>query len=209
MRKRMDIPKGLYGITGDEFSNGKSNYQCVKEMIEGGIKIVQYRAKNKNIREKIEEAKKIAKLCKENGIIFIINDDVDIAILVDADGVHVGQDDMKVEDVRKLLGDNKIIGLSTHSQEQGLRAYSDENVDYIGVGPIFPTTTKDTPAVGVEYLEFAVKNLHLPFVAIGGIKVDTIDTIISKGAQRVCMVSEIVGNDDISAFVEELQKKFI
>lgn len=209
MRKRMDIPKGLYGITGDEFSNGKSNYQCVKEMIEGGIKIVQYRAKNKNIREKIEEAKKIAKLCKENGIIFIINDDVDIAILVDADGVHVGQDDMKVEDVRKLLGDNKIIGLSTHSQEQGLRAYSDENVDYIGVGPIFPTTTKDTPAVGVEYLEFAVKNLHLPFVAIGGIKVETIDTIISKGAQRVCMVSEIVGNDDISAFVEELQKKFI
>lgn len=209
MRKRMDIPKGLYGITGDEFSNGKSNYQCVKEMIEGGIKIVQYRAKNKNIREKIEEAKKIAKLCKENGIIFIINDDVDIAILVDADGVHVGQDDMKVEDVRKLLGDNKIIGLSTHSQEQGLRAYSDENVDYIGVGPIFPTTTKDTPAVGVEYLEFAVKNLHLPFVAIGGIKVDTIDIIISKGAQRVCMVSEIVGNDYISAFVEELQKKFI
>lgn len=208
MRDRIKIPEGIYGITGDNFSNGRSNYYCVEEMIKGGIKIIQYRAKTKNTREKVEEVKKIRELCRKNGVVFIVNDNIDIALLVDADGVHVGQEDMHPDDVRKLLGDNKIIGLSTHSKEQGLEAFNNINVDYIGVGPIFPTTTKDTAPVGTEYLEFAVKNLDIPFVAIGGIKAHNIDTIISKGAQRVCLVSEIVGNDDISGFVAELQKKF-
>lgn len=208
MRDRIEIPKGIYGITGDNFSKGRSNYYCVEEMIHGGIKIVQYRAKTKDTREKVKEAREIRELCRKNGVIFIVNDNVDIALLVDADGVHIGQEDMHPDDVRKLLGDNKIIGLSTHSKEQGMEAYKNSNVDYIGVGPIFPTTTKDTAPVGIEYLEYAVENLHLPFVAIGGIKAHNIDDIISKGAQRICLVSEIVGNDDISSFVEELQKKF-
>lgn len=185
MRNRIDIPKGLYGITGDNFANGKSNYECVEEMIKGGIKIVQYRDKFKSTREKVEEAKAIKKLCHKNNVLFIVNDDVAVAMLVDADGVHVGQDDMKPDDVRKLIGINKIIGLSTHSEEQGMAAYNNENVDYIGVGPIFPTTTKDTAPVGLEYLEFAVKNLHLPFIAIGGIKEYNIDEIIKRGAQRI------------------------
>ncbi len=208
MRERIEIPKGIYGITGDNFSKGRSNYYCVEEMIRGGIKIVQYRAKTKNTREKVKEAREIRELCRKNGVIFIVNDNVDIALLVDADGVHIGQEDMHPDDVRKLLGDNKIIGLSTHSKEQGMEAYKNLNVDYIGVGPIFPTTTKDTAPVGIEYLEYAVENLHLPFVAIGGIKAHNIDDIISKGAQRICLVSEIVGSNDISGFVEELQKKF-
>lgn len=208
MRSRIEIPKGIYGITGDNFSKGRSNYFCVEEMIRGGIKIIQYRAKNKNTREKVEEVKKIRELCRENGVVFIVNDNVDIALLVDADGVHIGQEDMHPNDVRKLLGNDKIIGLSTHSEEQGMEAYNNPNVDYIGVGPIFPTTTKDTAPVGIEYLEFAVKNLKLPFVAIGGIKAHNIDNIIAKGAQRICLVSEIVGNENIASFVEELQKKF-
>lgn len=208
MRDRIEIPKGIYGITGDNFSKGRSNYFCVEEMIRGGIKIIQYRAKNKDTREKVKEAKEIRELCKKNGVLFIVNDNIDIALLVDADGVHVGQEDMHPDDVRKLLGNDKIIGLSTHSPEQGMAAFKNLNVDYIGVGPIFPTTTKDTVPVGIEYLEYAVNNLHLPFVAIGGIKAHNIDTIISKGAQRICLVSEIVGNDDISRFVAELQKKF-
>ena len=197
LRNRIDIPKGLYGITGDNFANGKSNYECVEEMIKGGIKIVQYRDKFKSTREKVEEAKAIKKLCHKNNVLFIVNDDVAVAMLVDADGVHVGQDDMKPDDVRKLIGINKIIGLSTHSEEQGMAAYNNENVDYIGVGPIFPTTTKDTAPVGLEYLEFAVKNLYLPFIAIGGIKEDNIDEIIKRGAQRICLVSDIVGAENI------------
>lgn len=209
MRKRIEIPKGIYGITGDEFSKGRSNYFCVQEMIRGGIKIIQYRAKSKDTREKIKEAREIRELCKKNGVIFIVNDNVDIALLVDADGVHIGQEDMHPDDVRKLLGENKIIGLSTHSEEQGMEAYKNSNVDYIGVGPLYPTTTKDTAPVGIEYLEFAIKNLDLPFVAIGGIKAHNIDTIISKGAQRVCLVSEIVGADSIAEVAKSLQDKFI
>ena len=197
MRNRINIPKGLYGITGDNFANGKSNYQCVEEMIKGGIKIIQYRDKRKSSGEKIEEAKAIRELCRKNNVLFIVNDDVAIAMLIDADGVHVGQDDMKPDDVRKLIGTDKIIGLSTHSEGQGMAAYNNENVDYIGVGPIFPTTTKDTAPVGLEYLEFAVKNIHMPFVAIGGIKDYNINEIINRGAQRICLVSDIVGAENI------------
>lgn len=208
MRNRIEIPKGIYGITGDNFSNGRSNYFCVEEMIKGGIKIVQYRAKTKDTREKVKEAREIRELCRKDGVIFIVNDNVDIALLVDADGVHIGQEDMHPDDVRKLIGDNKIIGLSTHSEKQGMEAYKNPNVDYIGVGPIFPTTTKDTTPVGLGYLEYAVKNLDLPFVAIGGIKAQNIDAIIAKGAQRVCLVSEIVGADSISDMARNLQEKF-
>lgn len=209
MRNRIDIPKGLYGITGDNFANGKSNYQCVEEMIKGGIKIIQYRDKRKSSGEKVEEAKTIRELCRKNNVLFIVNDDVAIAMLVDADGVHVGQDDMKPDDVRKLIGTNKIIGLSTHSEEQGMAAYNNENVDYIGVGPIFPTTTKDTAPVGLEYLEFAVKNLHMPFVAIGGIKDYNINEIINRGVQRICLVSDIVGAENIYKKIIDLNNKIL
>lgn len=206
MRERIIIPEGIYGITGDNFAHGKSNLECVKAMIDGGIKIIQYRDKTKSIKEKVKEAREIRELCKRNGVIFIVNDHVDIAILVDADGVHIGQDDMDPSDVRKLIGDNKIIGLSTHSEEQGMKAYLNPDVDYIGVGPIFPTTTKDTAPVGLGYLEYAVKNLHLPFTAIGGIKEHNLHEIISRGAKNVCLVSEIVGADNITEKVKELQK---
>ena len=206
MRERIIIPEGIYGITGDNFAHGKSNLECVKAMIEGGIKIIQYRDKTKSIKEKVKEAREIRELCKRNEVVFIVNDHVDIAILVDADGVHIGQDDMDPSDVRKLIGDNKIIGLSTHSEEQGMKAYLNPDVDYIGVGPIFHTTTKDTAPVGLGYLEYAVKNLHLPFTAIGGIKEHNLHEIISKGAKNVCLVSDIVGADNITEKVKELQK---
>ncbi len=206
MRDKIIIPEGIYGITGDNFAHGKSNLQCVKAMIEGGIKIIQYRDKTKSIKEKVKEAREIRELCRENSVVFIVNDHVDIALLVDADGVHIGQDDMEPSDVRKLIGDDKIIGLSTHSEEQGMKAYLNPDVDYIGVGPIFPTTTKDTAPVGLGYLEYAVKNLHLPFTAIGGIKEHNLHEIISRGAKNVCLVSDIVGAEDIAEKVRQLEK---
>ena len=207
-RERIIIPKGIYGITGDNFSNGKSNLECVKDMICGGIKIIQYRDKNKTIKEKIKEAREISRICRENDVIFIVNDHVDIAILVDADGVHLGQDDMSPNDARKLLGDDKIIGISTHSKEQGIKAYLNNNVDYIGVGPIFKTTTKNTDPVGVEYLEYAVNNLFLPKVAIGGIKEENIKKIIEEGAKTISLVSDIVSSDNIEEKVKRLQQLF-
>lgn len=202
------IPNGLYGITCERFSNGKSNIQCVKEMIDAGIKVIQYREKDKEFREKIEESKEIAKLCKKSNVIFIVNDHLDIALLVDADGLHIGQEDMKISDARKILGNNKIIGISTHSPEQAEKAVAD-GADYIGVGPIFPTTTKDTAPVGFDYLEYAVKNVKIPFVAIGGIKEHNMHEIIDRGAKTICLVSDIVGAENIKEKVEKLDGKFI
>lgn len=199
------IPLGIYGITAENFSNGKTNVQVVEEMIKAGIKIIQYREKSKSLREKLEEAKILCELCKKNGVLFIVNDHVDIALMVDADGVHVGQEDMPVEDIRALLGPKKIIGLSTHSPEDAKIA-STKDIDYIGVGPIFPTTTKDKKPVGLEYLEYVEKNITLPYIAIGGIKLSNLHEISNRGAKRVALVSEIVGADDIVCKINDLNK---
>jgi len=199
-----NIPKGLYGITAENFANGKSNAECVEEMIKAGIKIIQYREKSKSIKEKLKEAKILAKLCKENDVIFIVNDHVDIALLCDADGVHVGQDDMDISDVRTLVGDNKIIGVSTHNIAQAKKAKRD-GADYIGVGPIHKTTTKDTAPVGYAYLEEVVKQVDIPFVAIGGIKETNIAEVINRGAKTICLVSEIVSSLNIVEKVNSLQ----
>ena len=200
-----EIPLGLYGITAEIFSKGRSNYEVVTEMIKSGIKIVQYREKFKSLREKLEEAKILCELCKKNNVLFIVNDHVDITLMVDADGVHVGQEDMPVSEIRKILGANKIIGLSTHSVEDADKAVL-QDVDYIGVGPIFPTTTKDRTAVGIEYMEYVEKNINLPYIAIGGIKESNLLEVIEKGARRVALVSEILGADDIVEKVDSLNK---
>ena len=197
------IPLGLYGITAENFSKGRSNYEIVTEMIKSGIKIIQYREKFKSLREKLEEAKILCELCKKNNVLFIVNDHVDIALMVDADGVHVGQEDMPVSEIRKILGANKIIGLSTHSVEDADKAVL-QDVDYIGVGPIFPTTTKDRTAVGIEYMEYVEKNINLPYIAIGGIKEANLLQVVEKGARRIALVSEIVGADDIVEKVDSL-----
>ena len=198
-----EIPLGLYGITAENFSKGRSNYEVVTEMIKSGIKIIQYREKFKSLREKLEEAKILCELCKKNNVLFIVNDHVDIALMVDADGVHVGQEDMPVSEIRKILGANKIIGLSTHSVEDADKAVL-QDVDYIGVGPIFPTTTKDRTAVGIEYMEYVEKNINLPYIAIGGIKEANLLQVVEKGARRIALVSEIVGADDIVEKVDSL-----
>ncbi len=207
MRNKIEIPLGIYGITGENFANGKTNIECVEAMIKGGIKIIQYREKNKSMGKKLEEARVIREICKKNNVVFIVNDNIDLALLVDADGVHVGQDDLPPSEVRKLIGDNKIIGLSTHSPKQGKKAFENPDVDYIGVGPIFPTTTKDTAPVGLEYLDYVVENLNIPFVAIGGIKEHNIDRIIERGAKRICLVSDIVGAPNIEEKVKFLRSK--
>ncbi len=113
---------------------------------------------------------------------------------------------MAIEEVRALIGDDKIIGVSTHSASQAKDAIK-RGANYIGVGPIYKTTTKDTPPVGLEYLEWAVRNVTIPFVAIGGIKVHNIDKIVKAGAKHICLVSEIVSSDDIVKKIELLNSK--
>jgi len=209
--KKQILAGGIYGITAERFSEGRSNLEVVEEMIRGGVTTIQYREKKhqKGVGEMYVECQQIRELTRKHGITFIINDHVDLALLVDADGVHVGQEDLPVEAVRRLIGDDKIIGLSTHSPEQMARAV-EIGADYIGVGPIFATQTKENvcDAVGLQYLDYVTENCTIPFVAIGGIKEHNISEIVSRGAKSICLVTEIVGSEDIYSTCVRLNSLF-
>ena len=196
----------IYGITAEEYSLGRSNIEVVARMIEAGIRVIQYREKEKSDRQKYQECLKIREMTREAGVTFIVNDRVDLALLVDADGLHLGQDDLPTEAVRELAGGKMFIGLSTHSPAQAEAAVR-LGVDYIGVGPIFATNTKKDVCdpVGLEYLEYVVRNIRLPFVAIGGIKEHNIAEVYRRGAKCISLVTEIVGAPDIGAKVRSLR----
>lgn len=201
------LPQGIYGITAEKFSRGRSNLEVARQMIAGGVQIIQYREKRpyKSFGAMLTECRDIRSLTRDYGVLFIVNDYVDIAMLTEADGVHVGQDDLPVEEVRKLVGDQMLIGLSTHSPQQAREAMR-VGADYIGVGPIFSTQTKEDVCapVGLEYLDFAVDKVSIPFVAIGGIKIHNIGQVVERGAKTICLVTEIVGADDIVAAVRRI-----
>ena len=203
-----NIPaSGLYCITGEAFSKGRTNVQVVREMIGAGVKIIQYREKEKAAWDKYRECREIRKMTEEAGVTFIVNDDVDIALMVEADGVHIGQDDLPIEEVRKLVGGDMIIGLSTHKPEHARDALA-KGADYIGVGPIFRTFTKRDVCepVGLGYLDYVVANCALPFVAIGGIKEQNIGEVAAHGARLICAVTEILEADDIQGKIRALIK---
>jgi len=196
----------IYGITAEEYSLGRSNIEVAARMIEAGIRVIQYREKDKSDHQKYQECLKIREMTREAGVTFIVNDRADLALLVDADGLHLGQDDLATEVVRELVGGKMFIGLSTHSPAQAEAAVR-LGVDYIGVGPIFATNTKKDVCnpVGMEYLEYVVKNIRLPFVAIGGIKEHNIAEVYRRGARCIALVTEIVGATDIGAKVRDLR----
>jgi thiamine-phosphate pyrophosphorylase len=203
------LPEGIYCITAEEFSNGRSNVEIARDMAAAGIKIIQYREKEENKSRKImlDECKEIRKITQKTGTLFIVNDFLDIALLCGADGIHCGQDDLSVQDVKKIAP-YLMVGISTHSPEQALKAVED-GADYIGVGPIFKTGTKKNVCdpVGLEYLEFAAKNIKIPFVAIGGIKEHNIGDVISKGAKTIALVTEIVGAPDVKEKIASINNK--
>lgn len=206
-KKRQALATDLYGLTAREFSRGRSNVEMVRAMIDGGIRLIQYREKDLTPKEKLKECDTIRHLTREAGVTFIVNDHPDLALLVEADGIHLGQDDLDPVRVRRLVGPEPIIGLSTHSPQQG-RAALTQQVDYIGVGPIFPTFTKKDvcPPVGLEYLDYAVENIPLPFVAIGGIKEHNLRQVLQRGAKLVALVTEITGAENIPQKIKTLRK---
>ncbi len=201
------LPRGVYGILGEKFSQGRSNVEVARMMVDGGIDILQYREKltRKSLKEIYAECAEIRKITADAGIPFIVNDYADVALMVGADGVHRGQDDLPVQALRKIAP-QMMIGCSTHSPEQAKKAIADGS-DYIGVGPIFTTRTKEDvcDAVGLEYLEYVVENHDIPFVAIGGIKRDNLRKVLAAGAQTVCLVTEIIGADNIEQRIREIQ----
>jgi len=208
LKRRNDIiDTDLYCITSEEHSRGRNNIEVVREMIKAGVKVIQYRDKEKKLLQKYNECLKIREMTKEAGVTFIVNDHVDIAILVKADGVHIGQDDLPIEKVRELVGEEMIIGISTHSPKQAEEAVK-RGADYIGVGPIYKTYTKKDVCepVGLDYLRYVVRNIPIPHVAIGGIKQHNMHEVIECGAKCIAMVTEIVGADDIGKKIRDIKE---
>jgi thiamine-phosphate pyrophosphorylase len=210
MTERRRFPDiDIYCITASRFSLGRSNLEVVRQMLEAGIKVIQYREKEFSMLQKYRESLSIRDLTSQFGAYFIINDDVHLSLAVEADGIHIGQDDLPVEKVRELVGDKMLIGLSTHSPEQADKAVISGVVDYIGVGPLYKTFTKKDvqPPVGLKYLDYVVKQNIIPFVAIGGIKENNVADVIKHGASCVCLVTEIVGADDIGTKIQSIRKR--
>ncbi len=204
-RTRAALDTDLYGITAEPFSLGRSNVDVVGQMLEAGVKLVQYREKEKETGLKYKECREIRRLTREAGAVLIVNDHPDLALMVEADGVHLGQDDYPIEAVRELVGEGMMIGISTHAPHQAEEAIR-RGADYIGVGPLFTTFTKKgvCKPVGIEYLDYAVKNVSIPFVAIGGIKTHNVEEVRRHGARCISIVTEIVGAPDIRMKIMEI-----
>ncbi len=193
---------GIYVIT-DERMAKKSLPLIAKECIKGGARVIQFRSKELSDRELFLRTKEAQKF-SNNNTIFIMNDRVDIAYLLDIDGIHLGQDDLPVAEARKLLGNEAIIGLSTHNEKQLLNALKEE-VDYIAIGPIYSTRTKITNNIplGLNFLKAVRKLTDKTLVAIGGINIDRAKEIWSVGIDAVAVVSDIMTSANIPAIINE------
>lgn len=200
----------LYAITDDSLSLNRPVIEVVKQLLDAGIRIIQYREKNKSSNSMLKDCIKIKKLIEEANACFIVNDYVDIAVLCNADGVHLGQDDLPIDKVRELIGKEKIIGVSTHSPQQAQKAI-EMGADYIGVGPLYPTKTKKNVCepVTISYLDWVVSHIATPFVAIGGIKQHNIQEVIRHGAKCCALVSEILSAPNIALRVQELRQAIL
>ena len=182
----------LYLIT----SNRKSIKEIVLQSLRAGIKIIQYREKFLNDNEKINQAKDLASLCKKYNSLFIVNDRIDIALAVDADGIHLGQEDIPTQIARDLMGAKKIIGRSTHCLED-IKNAEDEGCDYIGIGSIFPSETKKKLIpMGVDYLKKGLKITHLPAFAIGGINSSNINELNQINNLRIAVSDAIMNSSN-------------
>ena len=168
----------------------------LEEVLIAGVKMIQHRFKNGTDKDNLDEAIKIKNLCKKYNSLFIINDRVDIALASDADGIHLGQNDLDLKNARKLLGFSKIIGISANNKIDISNAQRD-GCDYIGIGPVFPSTTKKgKKPLGIEKIKTLTKDLEIPWFAIGGITKNKITYLKSNGFQKVALVSELMNSED-------------
>ena len=195
----------LYAVTDRSWLNGETLYQQVEKAIKGGATFIQLREKELDSEHFLQEAVEIKKLCQKYQVPFVINDNIEIALAMDADGVHVGQSDMAAGNVRKLLGGNKIIGVSAQTVEQAILA-EEQGADYLGVGAVFPTGSKaDAEDVSRETLEAICKAVHIPVIAIGGITKENVSRLQGSGICGIAVISAIFAQKDIEAATKELK----
>lgn len=196
----------LYAVTDRFWLDGRSLEEVVKESLDGGVTFLQLREKELDSDAFLKEAIKIKKLCGQYGVPFVINDRVDIAKEIDADGVHVGQSDMEAGKVRETLGPDKIIGVSAQTVEQALKA-QENGADYLGVGAVFTTGSKDdAKPVSVETLKAICSAVTIPVVAIGGVNERNIAQLSGSGICGAAVISAIYAKDDIKAAAGRLKE---
>ncbi len=197
------IPSGLYLITDQYIVKGLSHIQIAEKALLGGVRFIQYREKLLSKRESFNIALELRNLTNKFNAALIINDDVDIAMAVNADGVHLGQEDLPVQTARRILGNDKIIGLSTHSLNEA-KAAQDSGADYIAIGPIFKSPTKDIRSpLGADIIKAVKKISKLPVIAIGGINEENVGDVMLAGADGAAIISAIISKPDIRASVKE------
>ena len=196
----------LYAVTDRYWLGEHTLHEVVKESLDGGVTFVQLREKHLDQAHFLEEAKDLKKLCAEYHVPFVINDNVEIAIEMDADGVHVGQSDMEAGDVREKLGPDKIIGVSAQTVEQAILAEK-HGADYLGVGAVFPTSSKDDAEdVPFETLKAICEAVSIPVIAIGGITQENVKELAGSGICGIAVISAIYGQKDIKAASEKLKE---
>ena len=197
----------LYAVTDRSWLNGRTLYEQVEEALKGGVTFVQLREKNLDDTAFLQEAKEIKELCARFHVPFVINDNVDIAAEIDADGVHVGQSDMEAGDVRKKLGPDKIIGVSAQTVEQALRAQA-HGADYLGVGAVFPTGSKaDAGEVSHDTVREICRAVDIPVIAIGGITRENVIELKGTGICGIAVISAIFGQQDIEEAARTLKSR--
>lgn len=199
----------LYAVTDRAWLGNETLYEQVEKSLKGGVTFVQLREKKLDEESFLQEAIEIKELCKKYNVPFVINDNVDIAIKMDADGVHVGQSDMEAGDVRKKLGPDKIIGVSAQTVEQAILAEK-HGADYLGVGAVFPTGSKDDAEdVPFETLKAICEAVSIPVIAIGGITKDNVKELAGSGICGIAVISAIFASKDIEAATKELKVNII
>lgn len=199
----------LYAVTDRHWLKDETLENQVEKALQGGATFLQLREKSLDDDIFLAEAKEIQKLCKKYQVPFVINDNVDIALAIDADGVHVGQSDMEALDVRKRLGPDKIIGVSAQNVQQALLAQK-HGADYLGVGAVFPTGSKDDAEdVSFETLKAICQAVDIPVIAIGGITKENVSELKGSGICGIAVISAIFAQKDIKAATKELKKRTI
>jgi thiamine-phosphate pyrophosphorylase len=203
MRRKLDFD--FYFITDRSLSRNGID-EDVKAALRGGVRIVQYREKTLSKKRMIAEAKELAQICNGKAI-FIVNDSIEVALASDADGVHLGPDDISVSEARRILGPGRIIGV-TASSVQDAKRFEKMGADYIGLSPIFATGTKSDAGkpIGLKAIKEARKKLRIPFVAIGGINLDNLPSVLDAGATRVCMISAVLTAEDVEEEVIKIRR---
>ena len=197
----------LYLVTDSDILKGRDFYKVIEDSMKDGVTVVQLREKDADGKEFLEKAMKLRELTRKYNVSFIINDRVDIAMLCDADGIHVGQSDIDAVSVRKLIGEDKIIGVSARSVEEAKKAKED-GANYLGIGAMFSTSTKlDAKDVSFDTLNNIINEVDLPFVLIGGINLDNVCQLKQFNPDGYALVSGILGAQDIKSRVKSWYEK--